>query len=86
MLGILPDMTLENVFYSLAIVYMILGFVISLVLLFAVIYIKRKIDEIHHSIEVQVERIKEKPGDFAMDIGSAIAASAIKQVKKKFTG
>lgn len=79
-------MTLENVFYTLAIIYMILGFIVSLVLLFAVIYIKRKIEEIHHNIEVQIERIKEKPGDFAMDIGSSIAASAIKQVKKKFTG
>lgn len=79
-------MTLENVFYSLAIAYMILGFIVSLVLLFAVLYIKKKIEEIQHNIEEQVERIKEKPGDFAMDIGSAIAASAIKQVKKKFTG
>lgn len=78
-------MTLENVFYSLAIAYMILGFIVSLVLLFAVLYIKKRIEEIHHTVELQVERIKEKPGDFAMDIGSAIAASAIKQVKKKFS-
>ncbi len=77
-------MTLENVFYTLAIIYMVLGFIVSLVLLFAVIYIKKKIDDIHQNIEVQIERIKEKPGDFAMDIGSAIAATAIKQVKKKF--
>lgn len=78
-------MTLENVFYTLAIIYMILGFIVSLVLLFAVFYIKRKIEEIHHNIETQIERIKEKPGDVAMDIGSAIAATAIKQVKKRFS-
>lgn len=78
-------MTLENVFYSLAIAYMILGLIVSVILLFAVLYIKRKIEEIQYNIEEQVERIKEKPGDFAMDIGTAIATSAIKQVKKKFS-
>lgn len=78
-------MTLENTFYVLGIIYMTVGIIMLIALVFAVFYIKKKIDTISHNIEEQLERIKEKPGDVAMDIGSAVAASAIKQVKKMIT-
>lgn len=78
-------MTLENTFYTLAIIYMVFGIIISIALVVAVFYIKNKIDTISGNIEEQLERLKEKPGDVAMDIGSAVAASAIKQVKKMIT-
>jgi uncharacterized membrane protein YciS (DUF1049 family) len=79
-------MNLENIFYTLAIIYMVFGLIISIALVVAVFYIKSKIDVIQANIEEQIERIKERPGDFAMDIGSAVAASAIKKVKKMVTG
>ncbi|HRN95926.1 MAG TPA: hypothetical protein PLD54_00590 [Candidatus Levybacteria bacterium] len=75
-------MTLENTFYTLAIIYMVFGIIISIVLVFAVFYIKKRIETISDNIEEQIERFRESPGDVAMDIGSAIAASAISQVKK----
>ncbi len=78
-------MNLENIFYTLAIIYMVFGLVISIVLVIAVFYIKKRIDTISTNIEEQIERFKESPGDVAMDIGSAIAASAITQVKKMLT-
>lgn len=45
-------------------------------------YIKSKVDHIQKTVDEKIEYLKNKPGDFAMDIGSAVAASAIKKVKK----
>jgi uncharacterized membrane protein YciS (DUF1049 family) len=61
------------------------GIIMLIALVIAVFYIKNKIDTIANNVEKQIERIKEQPGDVAMDIGSAVAASAIKKVKKLMT-
>lgn len=78
-------MNLENIFYTLAIIYMVFGIIISIALVVAVFYIKNKIESISNNVEEQINRVKENPGDVAMDIGATIAASAINHVKKMLT-
>jgi hypothetical protein len=78
-------MNLENTFYVLGIIYMVLGFVMMIGLIIAFFYIKAKIDHIQTIVDEKLDQLKNRPGDFAMDIGSAMAASAIKKVKKKLS-
>ena len=78
-------MSLENTFYVMAIIFMAIGYLMMIGLIVAFFYIKTKIDHIQKVVDEKLDQIKNRPGDFAMDIGSAMAATAIKKVKKKFS-
>lgn len=50
-------MELESVFYTMAIIYMVIMFVVMLAGVIAVFAIKKKIDTIHKSIEEKLHTI-----------------------------
>jgi uncharacterized membrane protein len=50
-------MTLANVFYTMGIIFMSLTFIIMVILVVGVFYIKRKIDLIHRTVERKIESV-----------------------------
>ncbi len=77
-------MGLQEVFYVLGIFYMGMGIVLLIALVFAVFYIKKRIDTIQHSMEEKLDVIAEAakhPGEAAVGIGASLAEAAIEKIK-----
>lgn len=77
-------MSLENVFYIMAIFYMVLGIILLFALVVGVFYIKKKVDDLQKSIEKKmdmVQKIVHNPAETAIDIGASLAESAIEKFK-----
>lgn len=81
-------MTLENTFYVLGIIFMVMNIAILIGIIIGVFYIKKKIEEIHLSIEEKIETVKEvtsQPAALARGAG-AIAASVLSFGIKRMFG
>jgi hypothetical protein len=78
-------MNLENVFYVLAIIFMILQIAIMIGLVIAILIIKKKIDQIHAQIQDKIDSVAaltSKPAQVAYKIGGSLASILSKFVKK----
>lgn len=77
-------MGLQEVFYILGIFYMGMGIVLLIALVFAVFYIKKRIDTIQRAMEEKLDIIAEAarhPGEAAVGIGASLAEAAIEKLK-----
>ncbi len=81
-------MTLENVFYTLGIIFMVLS-VTCLVGLVVLGYIlKRKIDNLQKNVQDKVEiltAVVKHPKEVALGFGEVIAGTVIKKFQELFT-
>lgn len=69
----------------MGIFFMSMGIVLLVALVFAVFYIKRKIDHIQKEMSEKLGTIAEAarhPGEAAVGIGASLAETAIKKVKE----
>ena len=79
-------MNLQNIFYLVGIIYMILFILMTAAIVVLLFYIKNTISDIHRSIDEKIDLITEKatkPLDIATDVGNTIAG-AIMDTAKKF--
>lgn len=77
-------MSLQDLFYIVGLVYMSMGIVLLVALVFAVFYIKKRIDDLHKSFDKKLEfaqHVIHKPAESAVDIGAQFAEAAIEKVK-----
>jgi len=77
-------MGLQEVFYILGIFYMGMGMVLLVALVFAVFYIKKRIDTIQRAMEEKLDVIAnaaKHPGEAAVGIGASLAEAAIEKIK-----
>lgn len=74
-------MDLQNTFYTLAIIFMVLGIVLLIGIAVLLFYIKNKIAEIHENVNDKINKFVE-PAEIAMGMGSVIAEGAAKKVRK----
>lgn len=77
-------MDLQNWFYLIGIIYMILGIIILIIIGVVLIMLKQKITHLTDTIEQRVEmvsRIVADPTDVAFNVGSHVANKAINKVK-----
>ena len=78
-------MSLAEVFYIMAIIYMSVGTLLLLALLIVVIYIGKKTKDVYEAAAKKVNQATEilsHPGALSRGIGEALAETALKQVKK----
>ncbi|CAN5148179.1 hypothetical protein BH11PAT1_BH11PAT1_5690 [soil metagenome] len=78
-------MHIQDIFYLLGSILMVLGIVLLLGVVVLLFYIKKKVTDIHTNIETkidQVSRIASHSGQFASDIGATLAEGAIRGVKR----
>lgn len=78
-------MDLQNTFYVLAIIYMVLGIVILIGIGVGIFFIKKKIDEIQKMIQEKINAFSQ-PAEMAMNMGSVVAGAAIEKVKSMISG
>lgn len=72
-------MTLENTFYVLGIIFMVLNIAILVGIVVGVFFIKKKIEEIQQNVEEKIATVKEvtsQPAELARGMG-AIAAGIV---------
>lgn len=75
---------MENIFYVMAIFYMVLGVILMIALVIGVFYIKRKIDVLQDTFEKKldmVQKIVHNPAETAIDLGASLAESALGKFK-----
>lgn len=80
-------MTLQNIFYILAIICMLLALGILIAIAILVFYIKKKITQIHNQIENKINTLTRgilQPSDVAVGVGSKVAEIALDTVKGMF--
>ncbi len=75
-------MNLQDWFYVVAIIFMIINIILFLTAVIALWYIKNKITQIREDLAENIENWMVKPAETAMNIGAAVASIAIKRVKK----
>lgn len=78
-------MTLENLFYIVALFYMGMGIVLLIALVFAVFFIKKKVMDLEKTFEDKLGIIADAarhPGEAAMGIGASFAEKAIDKIKE----
>jgi uncharacterized membrane protein len=78
-------MDLQNTFYTLAIIFMILGIILLIGIAVLLFYIKNKISDIHENVNQKINKFVE-PAEIAMGIGSVVAEGAAKKVRKLLKG
>lgn len=77
-------MSLQDLFYIVGLTYMSMGIVLLVALVFGVFYIKKRVDDMHKSIDEKlhfVGKVVQHPAESAMDIGASFAETAIEKVK-----
>lgn len=77
-------MSLQDIFYTVGLVYMGMGIVLLLAIVVAVFYIKKKVTDMHRTFEEKLEfiaRITSRPAESAVDIGASLAENVIERVK-----
>ena len=77
-------MNVQDVFYSLGIVFMVMGIGILVTIGVVLWTIMRKVTYIHNLIETNIQRFSDNSADVAMEIGSKMANVAVKKVKEAF--
>lgn len=79
-------MTLENTFYTLGIVYMVLGLLILIAVAVLIFFLYKKITQITKRVDDtvdQVQRMADHPGQTAYAIGAKVAQTAMKNRSRK---
>jgi len=69
-------MTLENTFYVLGIIFMVLNIAILVGIVVGVFFIKKKIEEIQQNVEEKIATVKEvtsQPAELARGMGAVVA-------------
>jgi hypothetical protein len=69
-------MTLENTFYVLGIIFMVLNIAILVGIVVGVFFIKKKIEEIQQNVEEKIATVKEvtsQPAELARGMGAIVA-------------
>ena len=80
-------MDLQHIFYLTTIVMEFLTIFLLAALVVFVFYIMKKIGQLSDNVNRKIEsvgRIVDDPGNVAMEIGAAIAATSIQRLKKFF--
>jgi hypothetical protein len=78
-------MTLETLFYIVALFYMSMGIVLLIALVFAVFFIKKKVMDLEKTFEEKLGVITEAarhPGEAAMGIGASFAEKVVDKFKE----
>lgn len=75
-------MNIQDIFYSLGIVFMVLAIGILITIGIVLWTIKKKVTYIHNLIETNIQRFSDNSADVAMEIGSKMANMAVKKVKE----
>lgn len=76
-------MNLQETFYILGIIYMVVTLILYLFVVIALFALKKKIDTVTRTIEEKVDFVSQlahDPTRFAMMFGSSIASKAVKKV------
>jgi len=77
-------MNVQDIFYTLGIVFMVLGIGILVTIGLVLWTIMRKVTYIHNLIETNIQRFSDNSAEVAMEIGSKMANVAVKKVKEAF--
>ena len=77
-------MNVQDVFYTLGIIFMVLGIGILVTIGLVLWTIMRKVTYIHNLIETNIQRFSDNSADVAMEIGSKMANVAVRKVKEAF--
>ncbi len=78
-------MTLQNIFYVVGIVFMILYTLLLLAVVILLFYIKNKISQVYGNIEDKIHSVKkvvDQSESLAASMGAAFADTAVKQMQK----
>ncbi|MEK7605924.1 MAG: hypothetical protein AAB478_05420 [Patescibacteria group bacterium] len=78
-------MSIQDIFYSLGIFFMVLGITILVMIIALLWTIKQKITFIHDLVERQVIRLTGNSTDVAMELGSKVASAAVRRVRDAIT-
>ncbi|MBP9719540.1 MAG: hypothetical protein KBD46_03645 [Candidatus Levybacteria bacterium] len=78
-------MDLQTTFYIMGITFMSLFAILFISMLVLVFYIWRQVSQLQQFIEEKIDDITNRPGEYAVDIGTAVVSSAVKKAKKFFT-
>lgn len=73
-------MDLQNVFYSLSIIFMSLSILILVGIAVLVFYILKKVTELEHTVERKLHEFTQNPAEAAIDFGTSLANTAIKKL------
>lgn len=76
---------LQNIFYATTIIMEFLAIVLLALLVICVFYIMRKIGQLSDNLNRKIDaagHIVENPGEVAAEVGGALAAQAVNQVKE----
>jgi len=82
-------MTLENTFYVLGIIFMVMNIAILIGLVVGVFFIKKKIEEIQATVEEKIASVKEvtsQPAALARGVGTVAAGILSFGLRKIFKG
>ncbi len=82
-------MSLQDLFYLVGLAYMTMGIVLLIALVFAVFYIKNKVDQMHRTFGDKLEFVRNittHPAESAVDIGASLAETVIEKVKSALEG
>lgn len=74
-------MDLQTTFYVMGITFMSLFIILFIALLVLVFYIWRKVSRLQQFIEEKIDDFTNRPGELAVDIGTAVVNKAVKKVK-----
>jgi len=77
-------MSVQDIFYALGIIFMVLGIGILVTIGLVLWTIMRKVTYIHNLIETNIQRFSDNSADVAMEIGSKMANVAVNRVKQAF--
>ncbi|MGE5042354.1 MAG: hypothetical protein ACM3IJ_05645 [Candidatus Levyibacteriota bacterium] len=78
-------MTLQDLFYIVGLMYMSMGIVLLIALVFAVFYIKKRVDDMHKTFDDKLGLLGKAihhPAESAVDLGASFAEAALEKVKE----
>ena len=82
-------MELADLFYLLAVIFMVLFIMMLIGVIVLLFFIKKKVTDVHTTIEQKIHLIthpSKETGDLAAGIGSVVAGMAMKKVSKVLKG
>lgn len=78
-------MSLQDLFYIVGLMYMSMGIVLLIALVFAVFYIKKRVDDMHKVFDDKlglIGKVMHHPAESAVDLGASFAEAAIEKIKE----
>lgn len=74
--------TLQIIFYTLGIVFMSLMLILMILVVFAVFYIRARVNAIQKQVEEKLENLVDRPVKLATEMGASLAS----KIQKKLRG